>query len=658
VPAVALHAIALDNLLTGRALRPAPALWKWVLALLAGALAGALAAARPPLLSFFITLLLMTGLAAISLLAYTHNIWLDVTAAWPGVIFAFLAGVIGRARRQERAGANVAATVGALTHVSRVIAVQTQPREILQRVLDYAQSVIPAQSAQVLLFDETDGRLQYAALTGPAREKLLELAPPSENSVAARVARSGEPIVVNEAARDGRSAGRNGRSAGRDGRSAGRDGRSAGRDGRAWSLAEEAGGLAPRSLLCVPLRAGERTLGVLQLVNHAGGAPFTGADVELLQAVAGQAAAALDNSRMYGRLHERVAQSTEELARTNRRLETEKGLLSTVLQSMSDGVAVTDGQGLVQIVNPAASTLLPELSANALGRPLAELLPELATDGAGWNEPSSLQLRRGQGDATRVIAVRTAPLRVIEGGASGLIAVLADVTREEEIQQAKSDFVSFVAHEMRSPLTSIAGFTALLLREQEGAPESAQTPYLGIIRDESDRLTRLINSLLDVARIEAGGGLDLRLEPLDFAPLAREAAALQRGYSERHEIVCEVPDALPLVRADADKAKQILINLLSNAQKHTPRGTVTITARVADEFLEVAVRDHGPGIPPEVRARLFERFAGSARNTRMPSTGLGLFLTRHLVQAHGGRIWVESETGQGAAFLFTLPLAE
>ena len=625
VPAVMLHALALDNLLTGRALRVASSLWVWGLAILAGAITGAVSGARAPWLGALTSLLLAVGLAAISLLAFSHFVWLDITPAWFGVAGAFLVGVIGRARRQERSGARVAATVEALTQVSRVIAIQTRPHEILGRVLDWTQSVIPAERAQVLLLDETDGSLHYVAVSDLGGDELVQSSQPMDTGVAVDVVQSGQVAILNEASRD-------------------------------WRL--DSADFGARSLLCVPLRTGERTLGALQLVNREGGLAFTSEDAELLGAVAGQAAAALDNSRMYGNLHELVEQARADLARTNRRLEAEKGLLSTVLQSMSDGVAVTDEAGVVQLVNPAATALLSELAGDALNHSLTELLPELAIA----ETQTALQLRRGEGDKTRVIAVRTAPLRALESGTGGWIAVFSDVTRAEEIRQAKSDFVSFVAHEMRSPLTSIAGFTALLLREAQD--QSPPAHYLGIIRDESERLTRLINGLLDVARIEAGGGLDLYLEPLDFAIIAQQAAALQRGYSDKHEIVCELPDDLPPVLADADKAKQILINLLSNAQKHTPRGIVSISARAVDNFLEIAVRDSGPGVPEVARAGLFERFSGAvgangaARDHRKQSTGLGLFLTRHLVEAQGGRIWVESEVGQGAAFVFTLELAE
>jgi signal transduction histidine kinase len=192
--------------------------------------------------------------------------------------------------------------------------------------------------------------------------------------------------------------------------------------------------------------------------------------------------------------------------------------------------------------------------------------------------------------------------------------------------------------------------------------------FLGVIHNESERLTRLINNLLDVARIEAGRGLGLNCETLDFAAVTAEAIESQRVYSSRHVLVNAVPADLPPLFADRDKVLQILINLLSNAMKYSPGGTVTVAAHIDGNQLVAGVSDEGPGIAPEHRERLFQRFGrigaremstknpGAGERAKPTGTGLGLFLTRHLVESHGGRIWVESEAGQGARFLFSMPL--
>jgi signal transduction histidine kinase len=176
--------------------------------------------------------------------------------------------------------------------------------------------------------------------------------------------------------------------------------------------------------------------------------------------------------------------------------------------------------------------------------------------------------------------------------------------------------------------------------------------------------------LLDVARLEAGRGIELNREAIEFASIAHEAIESQRVYSSRHRLINSVPPNLPRVHADRDKVLQILINLLSNAMKYSPGGLVTVKAQAEGEFLTISVSDEGPGIAPEQSAHLFQRFGrlgprntgaknpGAGERAKPSGTGLGLFLTRHLVDSHGGRIWVESQPGQGAKFVFTLPLAQ
>ncbi len=178
-------------------------------------------------------------------------------------------------------------------------------------------------------------------------------------------------------------------------------------------------------------------------------------------------------------------------------------------------------------------------------------------------------------------------------------------------------------------------------------------------------MTRLINNLLDVARIEAGHAIELNLDVVDFSRLAQSASESQRTYSSRHQIVVNFPKVLPAIYADADKVTQILINLLSNSLKYAPGVVIKVAAREEGEWLEISVSDQGPGIAPEQRSGLFSRFGrtpgpsgGAGSRAKPTGTGLGLFLTKYLVEAHGGKIWLESENGKGASFRFTLPVVK
>ena len=588
--------------------------------------------------------------ALASLGLFAQFLWLDTTVPWLTIALTFLVGVIGRARRQERASTHIHSTVEALTNVSDIVAAQTRQRDLLDRVLHFAAQVLNAQGASALLLDENTGELTFSAAMGTHSDRLMGLRVPIGEGIAGRVAQSGQFAIVNDALEDTRFTGR----------------------------VDARTGFTTHNLICVPLKVRDRILGVIEVVNREDGGSFSRADAEVLKAVANQAAIALDNARLYDRLEQRVEQSESELAVANRQLMADKTLLQTVLHSMTDGIIVTDEQGAIQLFNPAAQLLLPEMQPEVLGAKLSLVLEDFPlgalpeANAKADKSYDSVVLFRGETEAVRSIEARVAPLQTPDGDFGGLVAVFADVTQRKQVEQAKSDFVSFVAHEMRSPLTSISGFSAMLQRSENASPEgkaalpaASRGRFLGLIHTEAERLTRLINNLLDVARLEAGRTIEINRDEFDFAPLARLALESQRAYSSRHTLVADLPEGLPPISADADKVTQILINLTSNALKYSPGGTVTLHARNHGAWLEVSVCDQGPGIAPEQRDTLFSRFGrtpatatGAGARSKPTGTGLGLFLTKYLVEAHGGKIWVESETGKGATFTFTLPLAK
>ncbi|MBW3637015.1 MAG: CHASE2 domain-containing protein [Armatimonadetes bacterium] len=648
ISATEMQAVALDNLLSGTPLRRAPEVWHWLFSILPGVVVGGFAASRRPTWSGPVALLCVLTVAMASLGLFWQNIWLDTSVPWLTIALTFLVGVIGRSRRQERENTHITSTVEALTRVSDIIAAQTRERDLLDRVCHFATGALNATGASALILDPKGEVLTFAAALGPNSEKLLGQSLRLGEGIAGHVARSGDIAIVGEARGDNRFTPR----------------------------IDAHIGFSTQNILCVPLRVRERILGVIEVVNRENGVLFTPADAEMLQAVANQAAVALDNARLYDRLEQRVEQSQGALAVANRQLQADKNLLQTVLHSMTDGVVVTDSSGQIQLLNPSAGELVPELADDAVGQSLAHMVEDfplaVPPSAAKREAEEPLILQRGHADAPRYIEVSNAPLKTPDGGLAGLVTVFADVTQRRHIEQAKSDFVSFVAHEMRSPLTSISGFSAML-QKSEGAiergsapiPPASRTRFLGLIHEESERLTRLINNLLDVARLEAGHSIELNRDRVDFVRLATSALESQRAYSSRHTLIQSFEENLPLLDVDADKVTQILINLLSNALKYSPRGVVTLGARQTGDWLEVSVCDQGPGIAPEQMGTLFSRFGrtptpaqGAGSGAKPTGTGLGLFLTKHLVEAHGGRIWVESGTAGGAVFRFTLPLAQ
>jgi signal transduction histidine kinase len=242
-----------------------------------------------------------------------------------------------------------------------------------------------------------------------------------------------------------------------------------------------------------------------------------------------------------------------------------------------------------------------------------------------------------------------------------LTAVNAELRRLDEM---KTTFVSVAAHELRTPLASIKGYIEVLLDEDLGPLNSDQCEYLQIVERSAERLLHVTNSLLDVTRIETGR-LELVLRPTDLIALVE---AVKKEFDPQLEaktqrVILHSSPILPLILCDQARAIQIIGNLLSNAIKYSPRGrtiTITLTPDDEDGFVRVAVDDNGVGIAPEDQTRLFSRFFRAASATRSGSrgTGLGLFITRSLVELHGGRIWFESELDTGSTFYVTFPATD
>jgi signal transduction histidine kinase len=235
----------------------------------------------------------------------------------------------------------------------------------------------------------------------------------------------------------------------------------------------------------------------------------------------------------------------------------------------------------------------------------------------------------------------------------------AEAARAHELTQMKSEFVTLVAHELRSPLTAITGYVELLLEGPVDASAEAQRESLGIVQRNADRLLHLIDDLLDIARIEAGK-VELRRTRLDLPGLIQEVAKALRPQIEAkgQQLTIDLADALPGVSGDADRVTQILTNLLSNAHKYTPpAGTISIRARQEEGHLRINVQDTGIGLSSDDQAQLFTKFfrAQHRAATGVSGTGLGLAISRALVELHGGEITVTSALGQGSTFSFTLP---
>jgi signal transduction histidine kinase len=260
-----------------------------------------------------------------------------------------------------------------------------------------------------------------------------------------------------------------------------------------------------------------------------------------------------------------------------------------------------------------------------------------------------------------VLTANSALIADEQGEAVGVVTVLSDVTLLQELSDMKTEFVSLVSHELRTPLTSIQGFAQTLRYDVDGQFDAAaRGEFLEIIETECHRLLSMINELLDASRIEAGRALALNWAEVDIPEMVDRLVKLHAAAAEGHEFVVDFPPDFPAIEADRDRVEQVLTNVISNAIKYSPDGgPVRITGRRANGQVLVAVADAGLGMTEAQLGQLFQRYhrLESDASKRIRGTGLGLYLTRGLVEAHGGRIWAQSDgAGKGSTFSFVLPI--
>jgi PAS domain S-box-containing protein len=422
-----------------------------------------------------------------------------------------------------------------------------------------------------------------------------------------------------------------------------------------------------RSALAVPLASEHKVLGVM-LLFHGERDHFMEPHRAFASAAAKHIASAIENAEMF-RLVREQADRLGAMLRQQRQINAQH---VAILAAIADGVAVSDEEGQVAVVNEAARRIMRLDAAQLIGRPLsmlfagvseaeqeavAEALAEVRQHPRLQEQliPLSVTVHRGE----QIIQASFMPMFDERQVFAGIVIVFRDVTREREIAQAKNEFVSVVAHELRTPMTSIKGYTDLILQGAMGEVNGQQRRFLEIVKTNVDRLSELISDLLDTARIEAGR-VRLEIEPVQVPSIVGEVCdSLAETIRERGlALTVESDPDVPAVHADRNRLIQVLMNLLSNAYRYTPvGGSITVSVRPDKDAVLVEVKDTGIGIAPEDQEKIFERFfrADQELVNEQTGTGLGLPIARSLVELHGGRLWLESELGQGSTFSFTLP---
>ena len=361
----------------------------------------------------------------------------------------------------------------------------------------------------------------------------------------------------------------------------------------------------------------------------------------------------------FGQLSLALKQMAAQLANQIDVLQFERGKLSAVLSQMTDGVLIVDGSGSIQLINPAAERLFNVTRPSALGCSMVEIVRHYQLVDAwkksietGEQQTITLEIKSENFFLQSVVI----PLAKSLPGST--LILCQDLTRIRRLELVRRDFVSNVSHELRTPLASLKALVETL---QEGAledPPAAQR-FLTRMDTEIDTLIQLVQELLELSRIESGR-VPLQLKPVTPHELLTPAVDRMRVQAERAglSIHLDCPDDLPAVLADPDRMEQVLVNLLHNAIKFTPpNGEIIVSAHTDDKNVVFQVKDTGVGIASSDLPRIFERFYKADRARSGGGTGLGLSIARHMVEAHGGRIWAESEVGKGSTFYFSLPLA-
>jgi len=590
------------------------------------------------------------------------------------------AGILDKARLYQMMQKR-ALQLETLNEVGGVITSTLELDAVLDLIMQKAIDLLQAEAGSLLLVDEETGDLVFQVTTGPRTADLVGTRLPMGTGIVGRVAESARAIIVDDVQRDER-----------------------------WYPGlDERSDFTTRSVVCVPMVARGRVIGVIELLNRQDGHPFTPEDRHLLTAFAAHAAVAIENARLFTMTDQALAARVEELSmmqRIDRELNAtldyqrvmetaldwalrmtgaDIGLMAIIVETEDGqrGLRFLANRGYPEELVAVHREELWPLEQGLIGRVVRSGEPELVENVgndpdyvpavAGMAAQLTVPIRREE-QIVGVIALESSERGRLDQGALEFVSRLADhaaIAIEnarlfEAVQaanEAKTEFVSFVSHELKQPMTSIKGYADLLTKGTAGELTETQRSFIEIIRSNVARMDALVQDLLDISRIETGR-LTLEIGRVAMEEAVKEAVQLVQRQVEAKDQALEVQvcGPLPPVTADRNRLVQVLTNLLSNAYKYTPKGGhIRVLVEPADgRFVRCSVSDTGIGMTQDEQNRLFTKYFRSQNPVvrGVPGTGLGLVITKSLVELQGGEIWVESEPGKGSTFTFTVPVAD
>jgi signal transduction histidine kinase/DNA-binding response OmpR family regulator len=487
-----------------------------------------------------------------------------------------------------------------LSRLARAITSSLDLDNVLTAVVDAAVELTGTEEGSLLLLDESNGELYMRAARNFQQEFVRTFRLPIKDTLAGSVVRTGKPVVLDEKAPQ-----------------------------------KIKTTYLVHSLAYVPLQLHGHAIGVLGVDNRVADVPLKDADVNLLSALAEFATIAIENANLYGHMSQ------------------EYGKLDAILGQIEDGVIVVDHEQKIILVNQVAQAAFNLVGKSLAGQPFKEVFtqPELSSLLSSQSKEGTGRGEIGVEDS-RVFSTSIAHIPSL-----GQAIALHDITHLKKLDRIKSDFISTVSHDLRSPLTAILGFSELI--ERAGTVNDLQKEYIKRVQNSVQSITVLIDDLLKLGKIEAG--FDTRKEVIALDQLIRYAIEnYRRKLAEKGQnVVLDLPGNNLPVLANPVQMRQLFENLLDNANKYTPAGgLITVRASVAQNQVLLQFIDNGIGIPAVDLPYVFDKFYRASTASSVPGTGLGLSIVRSIVENHEGRIWVDSTVGVGTTFTVVLPLAE